>query len=473
MEITSISGEIFLSCMGLIIILVSVFSNKENSFNLSYRLSLVSFIVAGIIILITHNDSGKLFLDAYTFDGLARYSKLLILFGASMALLIGFKSLKIDNLAIPELPILFLFSVLGMLLMTSATDLISLYMSLELQSLPLYILAGIRKDNTKSSEAGLKYFILGALSSGIILYGMSLIYGAVGSTSFSSIAVVVNSEMSNLMLMGMIFIISGIAFKISAVPFHMWTPDVYEGSPTPVTAIFAIVPKIAAITVYIRLTFGVFENAISSWQQIIFILSILSMMLGSFAAIMQTNIKRLIAYSSIAHMGYALVGIASGVDEGFSSVLTYMFIYVVMSIGTFIIIISMRRDNEPVEEINDLKGFSKTHPFLSISLLILMFSMAGIPPLAGFFGKWLVFSAAVKSGLLTLTIIGVLTSVVGAFYYLKIVKIMYFEEVEYPIDQLENKTSSFVLFLMIILTLGFGLIMSWFLNIFVNTSFVL
>ena len=473
MEITSISGEIFLSCMGLIIILVSVFSNKENSFNLSYRLSLVSFIVAGIIILITHNDSGKLFLDAYTFDGLARYSKLLILFGASMALLIGFKSLKIDNLAIPELPILFLFSVLGMLLMTSATDLISLYMSLELQSLPLYILAGIRKDNTKSSEAGLKYFILGALSSGIILYGMSLIYGAVGSTSFSSIAVVVNSEMSNLMLMGMIFIISGIAFKISAVPFHMWTPDVYEGSPTPVTAIFAIVPKIAAITVYIRLTFGVFENAISSWQQIIFILSILSMMLGSFAAIMQTNIKRLIAYSSIAHMGYALVGIASGVDEGFSSVLTYMFIYVVMSIGTFIIIISMRRDNEPVEEINDLKGFSKTHPFLSISLLILMFSMAGIPPLAGFFGKWLVFSAAVKSGLLTLTIIGVLTSVVGAFYYLKIVKIMYFEEVEYPIDQLENKTASFVLFLMIIITLGFGLIMSWFLNIFVNTSFVL
>ncbi len=473
MEITSISGEIFLSCMGLIIILVSVFSNKENSFNLSYRLSQVSFIVAGIIILITHNDSGKLFLDAYTFDGLARYSKLLILFGASMALLIGFKSLKIDNLAIPELPILFLFSVLGMLLMTSATDLISLYMSLELQSLPLYILAGIRKDNTKSSEAGLKYFILGALSSGIILYGMSLIYGAVGSTSFSSIAVVVNSEMSNLMLMGMIFIISGIAFKISAVPFHMWTPDVYEGSPTPVTAIFAIVPKIAAITVYIRLTFGVFENAISSWQQIIFILSILSMMLGSFAAIMQTNIKRLIAYSSIAHMGYALVGIASGVDEGFSSVLTYMFIYVVMSIGTFIIIISMRRDNEPVEEINDLKGFSKTHPFLSISLLILMFSMAGIPPLAGFFGKWLVFSAAVKSGLLTLTIIGVLTSVVGAFYYLKIVKIMYFEEVEYPIDQLENKTASFVLFLMIIITLGFGLIMSWFLNIFVNTSFVL
>ncbi len=473
MEITSISGEIFLSCMGLIIILVSVFSNKENSFNLSYRLSLFSFIVAGIIIFITHNDSGKLFLDAYTFDGLARYSKLLILFGASMALLIGFKSLKIDNLAIPELPILFLFSVLGMLLMTSATDLISLYMSLELQSLPLYILAGIRKDNTKSSEAGLKYFILGALSSGIILYGMSLIYGAVGSTSFSSIAVVVNSEMSNLMLMGMIFIISGIAFKISAVPFHMWTPDVYEGSPTPVTAIFAIVPKIAAITVYIRLTFGVFENAISSWQQIIFVLSILSMMLGSFAAIMQTNIKRLIAYSSIAHMGYALVGIASGVDEGFSSVLTYMFIYVVMSIGTFIIIISMRRDNEPVEEINDLKGFSKTHPFLSISLLILMFSMAGIPPLAGFFGKWLVFSAAVKSGLLTLTIIGVLTSVVGAFYYLKIVKIMYFEEVEYPIDQLENKTASCVLFLMIIITLGFGLIMSWFLNIFVNTSFVL
>ncbi len=473
MEISSISGEIFLSCMGLIIILVSVFANKEKTFNLAYRLSLFSFVISGIIILITHNDSGRLFQEAYTFDGLARYSKLLILFGASMALLIGFKALKIDNLAIPELPILFLFSVLGMLLMTSATDLISLYMSLELQSLPLYILAGIRKDNTKSSEAGLKYFILGALSSGIILYGMSLIYGAVGSTAFSSISLVINTEMSNLMLMGLIFIISGIAFKISAVPFHMWTPDVYEGSPTPVTAIFAIVPKIAAITVFIRLTFGVFENAISSWQQIIFILSILSMMLGSFAAIMQTNIKRLIAYSSIAHMGYALVGIASGIEEGLSSVLTYMFIYIVMSIGTFIIIISMRRDNQPVEEINDLKGFSKTHPFLSMSLLILMFSMAGIPPLAGFFGKWLVFSAAVKSGLLALTIIGVLTSVVGAFYYLKIVKIMYFEDVESPIDQLENKTVNFILFLMILLTLGFGLIMSWFLNIFVNSSFVL
>ena len=473
MEISSISGEIFLSCMGLIIILVSVFANKEKTFNLAYRLSLFSFVISGIIILITHNDSGRLFQEAYTFDGLARYSKLLILFGASMALLIGFKALKIDNLAIPELPILFLFSVLGMLLMTSATDLISLYMSLELQSLPLYILAGIRKDNTKSSEAGLKYFILGALSSGIILYGMSLIYGAVGSTAFSSISLVINTEMSNLMLMGLIFIISGIAFKISAVPFHMWTPDVYEGSPTPVTAIFAIVPKIAAITVFIRLTFGVFENAISSWQQIIFILSILSMMLGSFAAIMQTNIKRLIAYSSIAHMGYALVGIASGIEEGLSSVLTYMFIYIVMSIGTFIIIISMRRDNQPVEEINDLKGFSKTHPFLSMSLLILMFSMAGIPPLAGFFGKWLVFSAAVKSGLLALTIIGVLTSVVGAFYYLKIVKIIYFEDVESPIDQLENKTVNFILFLMILLTLGFGLIMSWFLNIFVNSSFVL
>ena len=450
----------------MIALLISVFSSKDSSLKITTRFCNLSLLISLILIVLSHQNSGYLFNEMYVYDGLSLYSKILIILGTILTLLIGSKPQKIDGFNQPEYPVLILFSVLGMVLMTSSKNLISLYMALELQSLPLYVIAAINRDNLKSSEAGLKYFILGALSSGLLLFGMSLVYGAVGDTSFSLISEVSSQNMSSILLVGLVFILSSLAFKISLVPFHMWTPDVYEGAPTPVTAFFAIVPKIAAITILVRVTFSAFDNAVSSWQQIIIFLSLLSMILGSFAAIMQTNLKRLMAYSSIAHMGYALVGVASGLLEGVSGVLIYMAIYNIMNVGAFIIILSMRRDNQIVEEIYDLKGISKTHPFLAFSFVTILFSMAGIPPLAGFFGKWLVFYSAVNANLVFLAIIGVLTSVVGAFYYLRIIKIMYFDENDVSLDVIENKSSMAILGLMLFLTLSFGL----FLNLFVETT---
>ena len=470
MELFGISGEIFLAIAGMVALLASVFLNKDNSYRITVRLCNLSFLITIVLILFSYSHSGSLFNEAFIYDDLARFTKILILIGSILTIIIGYKSQKLDNFDRSEYPVLILFSVLGMMLMASSNDLISFYMSLELQSLPLYVIAAISRDNIKSSEAGLKYFILGALSSGLLLYGMSLVYGAVGDTSFSSISIVSSDGMSNLMLIGLVFMLSGLAFKISLVPFHMWTPDVYEGAPTPVTAFFAIVPKLAAITILLRLTFTAFDNVITAWQQIIIILSLLSMILGSFAAIMQFNIKRLMAYSTIAHMGYALVGLSSGILEGFSSVLIYMVIYMVMNIGTFIIILSMRRDSQSVEEISDLKGISQTHPFIAFSLAVLMFSMAGIPPLAGFFGKWLVFAAAVNAGLIPLAIIGVLTSVVGAFYYLRIIKIMYFENNEVKLDEIDNKSAMIILGMMIVSTIFFGIFLNWFLEITMSIS---
>ena len=470
MELFGISGEIFLAIAGMATLLASVFLNKDSSYRITLRLCNLSFLITIILIFFSHSHSGSLFNGAFIYDDLARFAKILILIGTMLTLIIGYKSQKLDNFNRPEYPVLILFSVLGMLLMASSNDLIGFYMSLELQSLPLYVIAAINRDNIKSSEAGLKYFILGALSSGLLLYGMSLVYGAVGDTSFSSISIASSDGMSNLMLIGLVFMLSGLAFKISLVPFHMWTPDVYEGAPTPVTAFFAIVPKIAAITILLRFTFTAFDNVISSWQQVIIILSLLSMILGSFAAIMQFNIKRLMAYSSIAHMVYALVGLSSGILEGISSVLIYMVIYMIMNLGAFIIILSMRRDNQSVEEISDLKGISQTHPFIAFSFVILMFSMAGIPPLAGFFGKWLVFASAVNAGLIPLAIIGVLTSVVGAFYYLRIIKIMYFDNNEGKLDIVDNKSSMIILGVLITSTILFGLFLNWFLEITMGIS---
>ena len=462
MNLYGISGEIFLAISGMIALLISVFSSKDSSLKITTRFCNLSLFISLILIVLSHQNSGYLFNEMYVYDGLSLYSKILIILGTILTLLIGSKPQKIDGFSQPEYPVLILFSVLGMVLMTSSKNLISLYMALELQSLPLYVIAAINRDNLKSSEAGLKYFILGALSSGLLLFGMSLVYGAVGDTSFSSISEVSSQNMSSILLVGLVFILSGLAFKISLVPFHMWTPDVYEGAPTPVTAFFAIVPKIAAITILVRVTFSAFDNAVTSWQQIIIFLSLLSMILGSFAAIMQTNLKRLMAYSSIAHMGYALVGVASGLLEGVSGVLIYMAIYIIMNVGAFIIILSMRRDNQIVEEIYDLKGISKTHPFLAFSFVTILFSMAGIPPLAGFFGKWLVFYSAVNANLVFLAIIGVLTSVVGAFYYLRIIKIMYFDENDVNLDVVENKSSMAILGLMLFLTLSFGIFLNWF-----------
>ena len=470
MSLYGISGEIFLALGGMVALLSGVFVSKDNSFKITTRICNISFIISFILIFFSHSNSGSLFNEMFVYDGLARYTKSLILVGTILSLLISIKPQKIDGFNKPEYPVLILFSVIGMLLMSSSMDLISLYMALELQSLPLYVIAAINRDNLKSSEAGLKYFILGALSSGLLLFGMSLVYGAVGDTSFSSISEFSSQGMTNLLLIGLVFMLAGLAFKISLVPFHMWTPDVYEGAPTPVTAFFAIVPKIAAMTVMIRFTFFAFDSSISSWQQVIVILSLLSMILGSFAAIMQTNLKRLMAYSSIAHMGYALVGIASGILEGISGLLIYMLIYIVMNIGSFIIILSMRRDNQSVEDIYDLKGISKTHPFIAFSFVILMFSMAGIPPLAGFFGKWVVFYSAVNSGLLFLAVIGVLTSVVGAFYYLRIIKIMYFEENEVKLDIIDNKSSMLILGLMIAIIVLFGIFLNWLIEITMGIS---
>jgi NADH-quinone oxidoreductase subunit N len=326
-----------------------------------------------------------------------------------------------------------LLSTLGMMVLISAGDLISLYLVLELMSLALYVVAASNRDNVKSTEAGLKYFVLGALSSGMLLYGASLVYGFTGTVSFAGIAAA--AKVGNIgLVFGLVFLLAGLCFKVSAVPFHMWTPDVYEGAPTPVTAFFASAPKVAAMAVFVRATMTAFPGIAAEWQQIVVFVSIASMALGAFAAIGQTNIKRLMAYSSIGHMGYALVGLASGTIEGAQGVLVYLAIYVAMTLGSFAIILAMKRNGQAVEQIRDFAGLSRTNPVLAFFFAMFLFSLAGVPPLAGFFGKYFVFAAAMKAGLFTLAVIGVLTSVVGAFYYLTIVKVMYFDE---PLPKLD------------------------------------
>jgi len=339
--------------------------------------------------------------------------------------------MKAQKIERAEFPVLIVIATLGMLLMVSANDLIALYLGLEMQSLSLYVIAAINRDSVKSTEAGLKYFVLGALSSGMMLYGASLIYGFTGQTTFTGIASVVSAgagPASIGLIFGIVFLIVGLAFKVSAVPFHMWTPDVYEGAPTPVTAFLAAAPKVAAIGLFVRAMVVPFPAVTHDWQQILVFISIASMVLGSFAAIGQRNIKRLMAYSSIGHMGFALVGLAAGTEAGVQGVILYIIIYLAMTLGTFAVILSMRRGEGPVENIDDLAGMSRTHPAQAFILAALLFSLAGIPPLAGFFAKFYVFLAAVQSGLYALAVIGVLASVVGAYYYLRLVKIMYFDD---------------------------------------------
>ncbi|MEZ5648316.1 MAG: NADH-quinone oxidoreductase subunit NuoN, partial [Alphaproteobacteria bacterium] len=381
-------------------------------------------------------------------DGFSTYAKLLILVGAGVTAVMSLSYLEREGVNRFEYPLLVLFASLGMMMMISANNLIALYIGLELQSLPLYVLASIKRDDTKVTEAGLKYFVLGALSSGLLLYGCSLVYGYTGTTGFADLAKILDPKLGvphTGLVVGFIFILTGLAFKIAAVPFHMWTPDVYEGAPTPVTAFFAAAPKIAAMMLIVRITIGPFGHLISEWQQVIIFLSIASMILGSVAAIVQKNIKRLMAYSSIGHVGYALVGLAAGNAAGIQGVILYMTIYMVMSVGTFACILAMRRQGRMVEQISDLAGLSRTQPLLALALAIFMFSMAGIPPLAGFFGKLYVFLAAVEAGLIGLAITGVLASVVGAFYYLRIVKVMYFDEAIEPFDRPIDKTLTAVL----------------------------
>ncbi|MDP2619487.1 MAG: NADH-quinone oxidoreductase subunit NuoN [Hyphomicrobiales bacterium] len=384
-------------------------------------------LAAACVILLPANRMTT-FGDAFVVDDFARFMKVLALLGSFIALIMSIGYFRAEKAVRFEFPILVLLATLGMLMMISANDLIALYMGLELQSLSLYVLAAIQRDSTRATEAGLKYFVLGALASGMLLYGASLIYGFTGTTEFAGIATAARDGVSTGLVFGLVFLLAGLAFKVSAVPFHMWTPDVYEGAPTPVTAFFAAAPKIAAMSVIVRAMITAFPAATPQWQQVVVFISIASMVLGAFAAIGQTNIKRLMAYSSIGHMGYALVGLAAGSQAGVTGVILYLVIYMAMTVGTFACILAMRRREGMVEDIDELAGLARRQPLMAMLLAILMFSLAGIPPLAGFAAKFYVFLAAIEAQLYTLAVIGVLASVVGAFYYLRIVKIIYFDE---------------------------------------------
>jgi NADH-quinone oxidoreductase subunit N len=372
-------------------------------------------------------NTGQAFGGSFIADDYARFLKILALIGSAVSLIMSREFLSAPDRRIFEYAILVLLSTLGMMVLISAGDLISLYLGLELMSLALYVVAASHRDNVRSTEAGLKYFVLGALSSGMLLYGASLIYGFTGTVSFAGIAAAAKGGSVG-MVFGIVFLFAGLCFKVSAVPFHMWTPDVYEGAPTPVTAFFASAPKVAAMAVFARVALTAFPGITVQWQQIVVFVSIASMALGSFAAIGQTNIKRLMAYSSIGHMGFALVGLAAGTVEGAQGVLTYIAIYVAMTLGSFAVIMSIKRNGQSFEKISDFAGLSRTNPALAYVFAALLFSLAGIPPLAGFFAKWYVFVAAIKAGMFTLSVIGVLTSVVSAYYYLLIVKTMFFDE---------------------------------------------
>ena len=435
-EILPALPEIFLCCAALVLVLVAAYGGEgaRNARRVT-GLAMAAIAVAIVLLVLGEGASAPAFGGLFWSDSLTDYMKILVLGGSFAALGMSMRGGYDGDIERPEYGLLVLLAVIGMMLMISADNLMALYMGLELQSLPLYVVAAMRTNSIRSSEAGLKYFLLGALSSGMLLYGASLVYGFTGSTDFSIISqAAATGDVPAVMTIGLVFMISGIAFKVSAAPFHMWTPDVYEGSPTTVTALFAIAPKIAAITLLMRLTYGAFGGIADQWQQVLVAISVASMVIGALGAIMQSDIKRLMAYSSIAHMGYAIAGLAAGSEDGAIGVMIYMTTYVFMGAGTFAIILLMRRDGVECTRIVDVTGLSRTHPLLAAGLLVMMFSMAGIPPLAGFFGKWYVFLAAVQAGLVPLAVIGVVTSVVGAFYYLRIIRLMYFEESDNPID---------------------------------------
>ena len=429
--------EIFISISIMFLLILGVYK-KEGS-KLIFNISLLVLLITAII---TFNETFAinritLFNDSVVIDYMASLMKIITLLGAFLALIISSSYLKTFKIFKIEYPILILSSVLGMMVMISSNDLMVFYMGLELQSLALYVLATFNRDQLKSSEAGLKYFVLSALSSGLLLYGCSLIYGFSGSTNFNIISNQLNSN-EYVLTFGIVFILVGLAFKISAVPFHMWAPDVYQGSPTTVTLFFTMVPKIAALTVFIRFLYVPFLNLIDQWQMIIVFLSIASMLFGAVAAIGQTNIKRLIAYSSIGHIGYTLAGLATGSNEGIQSSIVYISIYIIMNLALFSCLLMLKRNNEYYEEIEDLSGLSKNHPLLSLSLLIILFSLAGIPPLAGFFAKFYIFKAVLEQSMYFLAIVGLLSTVIAAFYYLRVIKIIYFDKEKEKYDQDHN-----------------------------------
>ena len=422
--------EIVLAVGAMALLMLGAFRGEQTAVAVNW-LAIVLLVAAGAITVWLPGGTLTTFGGSFIVDPFARFLKLLALTGSAGAILMSFDYLARERQQKFEYPILILLSTTGMLMLISAADLIALYLGLELMSLALYVVAAINRDSARSSEAGLKYFILGALSSGMLLYGASLVYGFTGTVSFVGIAKAANPGSIGL-IMGLVFLFAGFCFKVSAVPFHMWTPDVYEGAPTPITAFFAAAPKIAGIAMFVRTTIVGFPGIVAEWQQIVVFVAIASMALGAFAAIGQRNIKRLMAYSSIGHMGFALVGLAAATSGGVEGVLIYMAIYLAMTLGTFAVILAMRRDGQMVEGIGDLAGLAHTNPTMAFFLAMLLFSLAGIPPLAGFFAKFYVFLAAINAGLFWLAIIGVVTSVIGAYYYLTIVKIMYFDEPAKP-----------------------------------------
>lgn len=428
-DLNSILPEIILSVFAMLSLLIGVYGGQDK------RTANITFVTAGLMVITgiwmlfdgspSETAFNKMFID----DAFSRFAKALVLLSSAAVLVMSLGYMLRHNLGRFEYPILIIFSVVGMMFMVSANDLMILYLGLELQSLALYVVASMRRESLKSTEAGMKYFVLGALSSGLLLYGASLVYGYSGSTNFQSIVTSLDSSSRSLGFMfGMILVVAGLAFKISAVPFHMWTPDVYEGAPTPITAFLSTAPKIAAMALFARVVHDAFFVMIADWQQIVALMSVLSMFVGAIAAIGQTNIKRLMAYSSIAHMGYALIGLASGTVFGLQAMLVYMAIYVTMNVGTFAFILSMEKDGQPVTDIYSLNQLGVKQPGRALAMLVLLFSLAGVPPLVGFFGKLYVLRAAYDAGLIWLAVLGVLASVIGAYYYLRLIYLMYFGE---------------------------------------------
>ncbi len=458
--------EIFLSLSIFTILMLGVFIKK--SFNIIFNLTSLIIITTIAIIINNPDNEVKIFLESFTRDAFSNYFKILILI-SSLFVLNSSKNFIIENkLNKFEYPIIILLSILGMFFMVSSNDLILFYLGLELQSLSLYILASIDRDNLRSTESGIKYFVLSALSSGLLLYGCSLLYGFTGSTNFDSIAEQLNTENVGAVF-AMVFILVGLAFKVSAVPFHMWTPDVYEGAPTSITSYFAVVPKVAGLALLIKFMFIPFSNILLEWQTIIIFISIASMILGAVAAMVQKNLKRLLAYSSIGHIGYALAGVATGVISGYQSAIIYISIYVIMNIGAFSCLYLLKKDGQYKENISDLSGISKKHPVLAISFLIILFSLAGVPPLGGFFAKFYVFVAVLEQQMYTLAIIGLVTTVMSAFYYLKIIKTIYFDDNVITFDPARNK------FAQLSIILSCGILLTFFLypSVFNNVAITL
>jgi NADH-quinone oxidoreductase subunit N len=439
-EVIMVLPELFVAGFSMFLLLLGAMRGDGSARAISW-LSVLTLVGAAVLLLAIPGGRTAVFGGQYIVDEFAMFMKWLVLIGAALAIIMSIGFNEQEKIGRPEYPVLTLFAVLGMLMMVSANDLISLYVGIELQSLALYVLAAYRRDSLRSSEAGLKYFVLGALSSGMLLYGCSLVYGFTGSTRFEALAFLFRSPDAAPgigFVVGLVFVLAGLAFKVSAVPFHMWTPDVYEGAPTPVTAFFAVAPKIAGLALFVRVMIGPFGNIVDQWQQVVSLMAVASMLLGALAAIWQTNIKRLLAYSSIGHVGFALVGLASASSEGVRGLAIYLAIYLAMNVGTFCCVLAMRRHGRMVEAIADLSGLARNQPGMALALAVFMFSMAGIPPLAGFFGKLYVFLAAIHSGLYVLAVVGVLASVISAFYYLRIIKIMYFDD---PAEQFERPVS--------------------------------